>query len=130
MTADDYLGWALPARGLDREAFIRDSLDRAALLWRYDAARLPEDAGFEDTTFVLVGVPSVERSTLRGTTRAELVATGDPQRLLFLRLKVGLPWVALWRAGAYEAAYRTVDAQGEVALHVYPDYPRRLKGRR
>lgn len=130
VTADDYLGWALPVRRLHRESFIRDSLAKAPLLWRYDAASLPEDAGFQNTTFDLVGVPSVEHSTLRATTRAQLIATGDPQRLVFLRLKVGLPWIALWRAGVYEAEYRAVEARGEVALRIYPDYPSHRKGRR
>ncbi len=130
LSADDFLSWVLPLRGVARDTFIRDSFEQAALLWRYDAARMPEDAGFEDTTFDLAGVPDIEHSALRGTTRAQLVATGDRHRLLFLRLKVGLPWVALWRAGIYEAAYKKVATQDEVTLHVYPDYPPHRKGRR
>ncbi len=123
MTADDYLGWLLERRGVEPKLFLRDALLQAAPLCRYERTRLPTGDDLADSTFHLVGVPDPERSAFVGLADVLLVATGDPERLAFLTVKVGLPASALWRAPKYRRAYAQEKAAGRVALDIYPGFP-------
>jgi hypothetical protein len=120
MTADDYARWLTDLGETTPELLARDSEELAPALCRYDRARLRDTGAFEDTSFRIMGVPDRETSVLAGAGDALLVSTGDPERLTYLSIKLGLPASSLWHFERYQQAASEVARRGRIAQRIYP----------
>jgi len=86
--------------------------------WSYSPALL-EDGVRPHPVFAL-GVPDRERSRFAADASLEVISTGDPERLVLVRLALGVPASALtiWPRLEQAAARR-----GDHPLHNLPDFP-------
>lgn len=126
MTADDFVRWQHRRRGADPKLFLRDCERDAPLLCRFDRARLPGGRDQRTASFVIVDVPERDRSVFFSTPHASLVTTGDPDHIVFLRLKLGYPASALWQYDRYRAAHDEIARGGRVAQDIFPNFPHDL----
>ena len=121
MSADDLVRWLCHRRGVTPDVALRNLIELAPILCRYDRARLPESDGMYDGAFVLIGVPDRDTSVFTGTGQGVLVTTGDRRHISVLRLKLGMPASALWDFERMRAAYDAVRRRGEVVVDIYPE---------
>jgi hypothetical protein len=139
MNIEDYVRWLIGRGELDASTCLRDWLDQASPLCRFERTRLPAEDDLSDTSLAFAGVPDAETSIVRDAAGILPVGTADKERMVFIRVLMGLAPSTLWRAPKYKEAYDKVRAQGRVALNVYPNFDtadgnagkpqRRLKGR-
>ncbi|MDI6872042.1 MAG: hypothetical protein QME79_12010 [Bacillota bacterium] len=126
MTADDFARWLSEEGRMQPSILLKGSETLAPVLCRYDRARFSDAEDLRDSTFVLVGVPDAQTSPLAGVGPGLLVSTGDPERIIYLVLKLGFAASHLWHFPEYRQAYEGVRRQGRVAQEIYPDYPYNL----
>lgn len=120
MTADGFVRWLSAEGDTSPALLVRDSEELAPALCRYDRARLPDSGAFEDTAFRILGVPDRDDSVFNGVGDALLVSTGDPDHLVYVSLKLGLPSSALWHNERFARASEEIRRGGRVALRIYP----------
>lgn len=127
MSADDAFRWRAERTGRLPEIVLRDLIDMAPVMCRYDRARLPDAGALHERSFTMIGVPDRDASFFAGTQQATLVTTGDPTQIVVLQLKLGFPPSAIWGFDRHLRAYEEVRRAGIVAQDIYPGFPHELK---
>lgn len=127
MSADEALRWRCELSNRPAELALRDLIDLAPVMCRYDRARMPDGGGLHERSFTMIGVPDRDTSFFAGTQQGTLVTTGDARHIVILQLKLGFPPSAIWRFDRHRAAFDEVRRAGVVAQNIYPGFPHALK---
>ena len=127
MSADQALRWRCERSGRLAELALRDLIDLAPVMCRYDRARLPEGGSLNERSFTMIGVPDRDTSFFAGTQQGTLVTTGDRRHIVVLQLKLGFPPSAIWGFDRHRRAFEEVRRLGVVAQDIYPGFPHQLK---
>jgi hypothetical protein len=127
MSADDAFRWRSERTGRSAELVLRDLIDMAPVMSRYDRARLPDAGILNERSFTMIGVPDQDSSFFAGTQQGTLVTTGDPRFVVILQLKLGFPPSAIWGFDRHRRAFEAVRKARLVAQDIYPGFPHQLK---
>jgi hypothetical protein len=127
MSADDAFRWRAERTGRAPELVLRDLIDMAPVMCRYDRAKLPDGGTLHERSFTMIGVPDRDASFFAGTQQGTLVTTGDPTQVVVLQLKLGFPPSAIWGFERHRRAFEEVRRAGIVAQDIYPGFPHELK---
>lgn len=127
MSADDAFRWRCERAGRAPELMLRDLIDMAPVMCRYDRARLPDAGMLHERSFTMVGVPDRDTSFFAGTQLGTLVTTGETRHVTILQLKLGFPPSAIWGFDRHRRAFEEVRRAGVVAHDIFPGFPHELR---